>query len=241
MAKRLRILAGPNGSGKTSIYNDLRDLFHWGVFVNADNIESTLKKNGEIDLSVYGVVGVKYVVFEEAFNQSLQAQKSKCTLENIRIEDDVLSLLNSNLLDSYFAAFVATFIQTRLLEVGISFSIETVMSHPSKLEFMRMARERGYRVYLYYVSTQSSNINVGRVHQRVAEGGHNVSEDKIHTRYTRSLEQLLDAIKLSDRAYLFDNSGQKYQWIAEYNSIDSHLRVSQNINWVNQFVLDKLP
>lgn len=33
MAKRLRILAGPNGSGKTSIYNDLRDSFHWGVLL----------------------------------------------------------------------------------------------------------------------------------------------------------------------------------------------------------------
>lgn len=241
MAKRLRILAGPNGSGKTSIYNDLRDSFHWGVFVNADNIESTLKKNGEIDLSVFGVVGVKNAVFEEAFNQSSQAQKSTCTLENVQIEDDVLSVLNSNLLDSYFAAFVASFIQIYLLEVGISFSIETVMSHPSKLEFMRMARGKGYRIYLYYISTQSSNINVGRVRQRVAEGGHNVSEDKIHTRYIRSLEQLLDAIKLSDRAYLFDNSGQKYQWVAEYNSADSKLRVSQNINWVNQFVLNKLP
>lgn len=241
MAKRLRILAGPNGSGKTSIYNDLRDSFHWGVFVNADNIESTLKKNGEIDLSVFGVVGVENAVFEEAFNQSSQAQKSTCTLENVQIEDDVLSVLNSNLLDSYFAAFVASFIQIYLLEIGISFSIETVMSHPSKLEFMRMARGKGYRIYLYYVSTQSSNINVGRVRQRVAEGGHNVSEDKIHTRYIRSLEQLLDAIKLSDRAYLFDNSGQKYQWVAEYNSADSKLRVSQNINWVNQFVLNKLP
>lgn len=240
MAKRLRILAGPNGSGKTSIYNDLRDSFHWGVFVNADNIESTLKKNGEIDLSVFGVVGVKNAVFKEAFNQSSQAQKSTCTLENVQIEDDVLSVLNSNLLDSYFAAFVASFIQIYLLEVGISFSTETVMSHPSKLEFMRMARGKGYRIYLYYISTQSSNINVGRVRQRVAEGGHNVSEDKIHTRYIRSLEQLLDAIKLSDRAYLFDNSGQKYQWVAEYNSADSKLRVSQNINWVNQFVLNKL-
>lgn len=29
MAKRLKILAGPNGSGKTSIYKDLRDEFSW--------------------------------------------------------------------------------------------------------------------------------------------------------------------------------------------------------------------
>lgn len=45
MAKRLRILAGPNGSGKTSIYMDLRDSFSWGIFVNADVIESSLRKS----------------------------------------------------------------------------------------------------------------------------------------------------------------------------------------------------
>lgn len=51
------------------------------------------------------------------------------------------------------------------------------------------------------------------------------------------IEQLLDAIKLSDRAYLFDNSGQKDQCVAEYNGVDNKLRVSKNINWVNLFVL----
>ena len=42
MIKRLRVLAGPNGSGKTSVYRELRDKFHWGVFVNADEIAKGL-------------------------------------------------------------------------------------------------------------------------------------------------------------------------------------------------------
>ena len=110
MAKRLRILAGPNGSGKTSIYRGLRDKFNWGVFVNADEIEKALRECAELNLSAYGVCNTNFAQFELAFNQSLQAQKSRCVLSNIDLVDDVLTIKDSNLLDSYFSAFVASYI-----------------------------------------------------------------------------------------------------------------------------------
>ncbi len=237
MAKRLRILAGPNGSGKTSIYKDLRDEFNWGVFVNADMIEQSLREDGELNLSAYGVSNVTYERFAAAFAESTQALKSVCLLSNLQLEDDVLILKDPNLLDSYFSAFVASFIQSILIEHGVSFSIETVMSHPSKLNLMRLAKEKGYRVYLYYVSTLSAEVNVGRVRTRVAEGGHNVDEDKIRSRYSRSMEQLSDAIRLSDRAYIFDNSGKSYEWLAEYDGAIKQLKVYRDSDWLMQYVL----
>lgn len=239
MAKRLRILAGPNGSGKTSIYKDLRDAFNWGVFVNADMIEQSLRTDGELNLSVYGVSNISKEQLAEAFNQSSQVQNSKCRLENIELVDDVLILNNVTLLDSYFSAFVASFIQLSLMEKGVSFSFETVMSHPSKLEIMQYAKEKGYRVYLYFVSTLSPEINVGRVKTRVAEGGHNVDADKVRARYERSLQQLAAAIRLSDRAYIFDNSDKTYQWIAEYDGADGCLNVFQDMTWFDNYVLNK--
>ena len=240
MAKRLRILAGPNGSGKTSIYKDLRDEFNWGIFVNADMIEQTFRTDGELNLSLYGVCNVSAELFSEYFNVSTQARQSHCTLDNLDLRDDVLLIKNLNLLDSYFAAFVASFIQQILIELGVSFSFETVMSHPSKLDVMRLAKQKGYLVYLYYVSTLSPEINVGRVRTRVAEGGHDVQVSKIRSRHTKSMEQLYEAISLSDRAYVFDNSGKKYQWIAEYDGAHRELKVYQDLSWFNHFVLDKL-
>ena len=44
-SKRLRVFAGPNGSGKTTIINKLRDVIPYGVYVNADDIESSLKNS----------------------------------------------------------------------------------------------------------------------------------------------------------------------------------------------------
>ena len=57
MAKRLRILAGPNGSGKSSVYRSLgqNKNFHWGIFVNADEMEERLRANQFVDLAQYGL------------------------------------------------------------------------------------------------------------------------------------------------------------------------------------------
>ena len=40
-----------------------------------------------------------------------------------------------------------------------------------KVEFMKEARERGYRVYLYFVATDDPEINLDRVRRRVRGGG----------------------------------------------------------------------
>jgi len=57
------------------------------------------------------------------------------------------------------------------------------------------------------------------VRNRVALKGYNVPEDKIVTRYHRSLNLLVNAIRYTNRAYIFDNSGDskagKQTWLAE--------------------------
>lgn len=51
--KRLRIFAGPNGSGKTTIIENLRNEVPFGVYVNADDIEQQLKKSKIFLFSTY--------------------------------------------------------------------------------------------------------------------------------------------------------------------------------------------
>jgi predicted ABC-type ATPase len=92
------------------------------------------------------------------------------------------------------------------LDAGESFSFETVMSHPSKIEVMRQANARGYRVAFYFVATESADLNVARVKQRVALGGHDVPEHRIRERYVRTLALLPEALEQADLAVLFDNS-----------------------------------
>ena len=80
------------------------------------------------------------------------------------------------------------------------------MSHQSKVEYLKEAKRVGSRTYLYYVATSDVEINVDRVAARAACGGHDVPEEKIRSRYKRSLALLPAAIQQSDRCYIFDSS-----------------------------------
>lgn len=87
-----------------------------------------------------------------------------------------------------------------------SFCFETVFSHPSKLDFIHEAKRAGYAVELYAIHVTTASLNRFRVKQRVAEGGHNVPDDKIVPRIERSLAQLIQALPMVDQALLLDNS-----------------------------------
>lgn len=87
-----------------------------------------------------------------------------------------------------------------------SFSFETVMSHPSKLEIMRAARDAGFSVTLYFVGVEDPSINIDRVALRVAQGGHDVPPDRVVARYGRTMKLLASAIGIAHRAVIFDNS-----------------------------------
>jgi predicted ABC-type ATPase len=119
------------------------------------------------------------------------------------------------------------------------------MSHPAKVEQLAEPQQLGYRTYLYYVATDDPEINVSRVRNRVGLGGHPVSEDNIISRYHRSLELLLEAIKHSSRAYIFDistdSSNPRLAWLAE--ATDGQLLVLKTDRipaWVQRAVIQKI-
>lgn len=101
---------------------------------------------------------------------------------------------------------IADYHRERLLKDRVSFSFETVMSHPSKIDIMVRAVDAGYDVFLYYVCTSDPKINIGRVERRVRLGGHDVPRDRIVSRYWRSLNYLSHAALVARRTVLFDNS-----------------------------------
>lgn len=108
-----------------------------------------------------------------------------------------------------------------LLEEGKTFTFETVMSHRSKIEFMREARSRGYRVYLYFVATDDPAINIDRVRSRVLQGGHPVPDDKVIDRYHKSIALMTEACEIAHRAFIFDNSGSKHKLLAAVTDFES--------------------
>lgn len=86
------------------------------------------------------------------------------------------------------------------------------MSHESKLDLMRRARECGFYVTLLFVCTDDPLINVARVNARVQRGGHSVPEGRIVARYGRAMQNLFKAVAICDQTKLFDNSTIEGSW-----------------------------
>jgi predicted ABC-type ATPase len=109
--------------------------------------------------------------------------------------------------------FVAAQAQARVrqlrqqaVDLGRDHTFETVLSHPSHIDHLRLARSAGFTVIVYFVATDSPLISVGRVANRVVHGGHDVPNDRIVQRYYRSIANLTEALAASDEATIFDNS-----------------------------------
>ncbi|GHT22119.1 ATPase AAA [Bacteroidia bacterium] len=157
---KLLIVAGPNGSGKTSV-------------------------TGKI-LKHEWVEGCEYI------NPDFIAR-------------DVFGDWNSKETVMQAAKYAADW-REKCLEEGKSLIFETVLSAPDKVEFIQRAKQKGYFIRLFFIGTDSPEINAARVAQRVMEGGHDVPIQKIINRYYKSIINCALLAELVDRLYIYDNS-----------------------------------
>ncbi len=88
-----------------------------------------------------------------------------------------------------------------------SFVYETTLSSRQSLKVMERCRDLGYEVSIVYVALDSPDLNVKRVAERVARGGHHIPEDVIRRRYRTAFGRLPFALRLADGGLIVDNSG----------------------------------
>lgn len=170
----LCVVAGPNGSGKTSTTIQLlsNEWTESSLYINPDNIAQDL----------FG---------------------------DWNSQDAVLK-----------AAKHATELRYKCLEDKRDFVFETVFSSEEKLEFLRKAHDCGFFIRFFFVCTNSPEINVARITKRYLDGGHEVPISKIISRYYKSLVNASEAIKIVDRAYIYDNSVEDALPRLIYRTID---------------------
>ena len=209
---RLRVFAGPNGSGKSTVIQYVRDQkvngksIDFGIYVNADDIADKLRKNA-FTFADYSVSTNNKEFIEIAVGSGLVVKEfNESKFKNSFILSGSTIRLKDQRADERLAQIIADFLRKKLLMEKKKFSFETVFSHPSKLDIMRDAVDNGYKVYLYFVSTESPYINTFRVEARKAKGGHDVPKDKIIKRYFRSMDLLYKASQIAYQAFYFDNS-----------------------------------
>lgn len=131
---RLRMFAGPNGSGKSTLKTLLPpDML--GHYLNPDEIEQAIRDTGYLDFSSYGL----RVSEEEALafirnspflkSKSIEFLAGDIHFHNNRLDFSEIAM------NSYIASVVLEFVRLKLLGSRQSFTFETVMSHPSKVDF----------------------------------------------------------------------------------------------------------
>ena len=238
------MFGGPNGSGKSTLKSYLSDEM-LGVYLNPDEIELEIKREGGLDLLAFGVEARAEEVLQFfAESTFLKAEGLDSAAKRLRFAASTLDFTEVAV-NAYFASIAVDFLRRKLVERRVTFTFETVMSHPGKVELLKETRRVGYRTYLYYVATDDPGINVSRVHNRVKLGGHPVPEDRIVKRYHRSLALLSEAIRHTNRAYIFDNStdndDHSAPWLAEIaDGRVLDLKVARAPAWFQQSVLDKI-
>lgn len=240
---RLRIFAGPNGSGKSTLFDSFSKKYNTGYFLNADLIEDELSQKGFLDLSEFNLE-----LNQDDLNEFFKTKRARTLLEksiagNHKID---ISVIENMIVDkersthSYEGALISSFLRHHIQKKKFDFCFETVMSHASKIDEIIEAQNNGYKTYLYFICIDDPEVNISRVENRVQKGGHNVSNDKIKSRYYNTLENLILAIENTDKCYLFDNSEDRFRFIAQVVDGKLKIEIEPNMlpNWFINYVLN---
>ncbi|WP_316846739.1 hypothetical protein [Pedobacter psychrodurus] len=240
---KLRIFAGPNGSGKTTLFDSIKSsYFSTRIFVNADLLEEEFTKKNFLNLSNFEINATNEDFESFCFKNGLfiKAGFNKKTW-NLAVRENVIvkAISGSIIYNSYHFAIIADFIRYSLIETKKSFSFETVFSHPSKLDLIDFAHLNNYKVYLYFIGTETPKMNVERVKDRVLKGGHVVDAEKIEKRYFLTMDLLIDMLKKVDQTYLWDNS-ETQNYVGEICDGILDLQLTDIPNWIDTYILNKI-
>ena len=153
-------------------------------------------------------------------NGSGKTTLTKYLVENGRITSDVINPdeIAANELGGYEhhvqAARIAISRRSKAINNNHDIAFETTFSGNSEIQEALRAKDKGYKIILYFVVLQSVLDNIVRVEQRITNAGHNIKRDDIIRRYEKSRANLESYIGIFDKAYLFDNSLSLFSRVA---------------------------
>lgn len=242
MKPRFLLYAGPDGSGKSTLQRG-GGPSRWDRknHLDAVDLARDLARDHAIKVTKRFGIALEREHWERIILAGDRYPKFAHLVADaeVQVGGGVLSVSSAG--DFAAVATLATeLIRARLLEEQVSFSLESVLSHPTEVDMLEHFRTQGYSVELIYVTTVNPSINVWRVRARARQGGHSVPEGEIVSRYYRSLDLLLPAMLASDRAHLFDNSQETMLEVARWEEGELALLRKQLPYWVRSSILQHL-
>jgi predicted ABC-type ATPase len=97
-----------------------------------------------------------------------------------------------------------------------SFWLETTCSGKSYLPLLERCKLDGWRIKLLFFWLPFPEMAIGRVAQRVSQGGHNIPGEVVYRRYFAGISNMVRLyLPLADEAEIYDNSDRRRILIAE--------------------------
>ena len=151
----------------------------------------------------------------------------KSTFYTVFLQQTGLKFINADVLakelglEPYVAASAAEVLRREYIDREESFIFETVLSDPvgAKVDFLAQTAAAGFNVVLCFIAIRDPMMSKQRVSMRVSQGGHDVPDNKLESRYPRTLANLRLAIEKLPRIYVYDNSDLvcPYKLVAVFN------------------------
>jgi predicted ABC-type ATPase len=102
---------------------------------------------------------------------------------------------------------------------GIDFAFETTLSGKAYEILLKELKHKGYKISLFFLWIPNSEMAIGRIKDRVRDGGHFVPDIDVRRRFNRGLDNFFKIYEpILDAWMLFDNSRQEPVLIAKRNN-----------------------
>ncbi len=106
-----------------------------------------------------------------------------------------------------------------LISERSTFAFETTLTTKSYVNIIKEAKAKKYKIVLFYFWLNAVELALARIEDRVKKGGHNIPNDVVIRRYTRSLDNLINLfIPICNEWYIYNNSLEKLTLISEGKS-----------------------
>ncbi|MBR8024574.1 toxin [Burkholderia cenocepacia] len=176
------ILAGHNGSGKSTMwYDHLVDELRIPL-VNADRMM----------LSILPVPG--------------EDGRLRPWAQKLRDTDEMWMAVAQKGVESFVAQAMAKKVPFAMETVFSYWQPRGDGTFASKIDLIQHLRDEGYFVLLLFVGLTGAALSLGRVQTRKAQGGHDVAYKKLQERFPRTQQAIRHALPVADAVVLVDNS-----------------------------------
>ena len=180
------VLAGHNGSGKSTMWQDRLSGVLQIPLINADRLTESILPARDSHTKRLPEWAQRLRDHDERW-QSL-SQQGVQAFTSIAIEKGIPF------------AFETVFSHWKLKADG---------SHESKIDLLLRMQRSGYFTVLLFVGLASVDLSIMRVETRKSTGGHGVPLDKLHERFPRTQAAIAAAALVADMTLMFDNSREE--------------------------------